>query len=82
MSDLPKITTTHIRSCRIIIDRHTLTRLVTEYALQRAGFAPCATKATPSFKDVTKGSPGYKVGTECIIDLTEDQTALPRAEEG
>ena len=77
----PEIKTIHIRKCRVIIKKTELENLVMEYAMKKVGFAGYATSAEIKFPDVTAGSPPYKVGTECIIDLTEDQSYLPMAEE-
>lgn len=75
----PKIKEVHVRECRIRLDRKTLEGIVLEHALMKAGFWHDATTAKITFPDATEGSPAYKVGTECVIDLTEDQMLLPQA---
>lgn len=72
---------THVRECVIRIDRRTLERIVREYAMKQVGFAEYATKAEIRFPDATEGSPAYKVGTECVVVLREDQMLMPIAED-
>lgn len=72
---------THVRECVIRIDRRALERIVREYAMQQVGFAEYATKAEIRFPDATEGSPAYKVGTECVVVLREDQMLMPRVED-
>ena len=76
----PKIKESHVRECRILLDRKTLEGIVRAYAMQQVGFYKDATTAKISFPDATEGSPAYKVGTECVIDLVEDQMLIPREE--
>ena len=76
----PNIKETHIRECVIRIDRRVLERIVREYAMQQVGFAEYATKAEIRFPDATEGSPAYKVGTECVVVLREDQMLIPKVE--
>lgn len=77
MSDL-RITETHVRTCRVTIDRASLQRIVREWAMSKSGFFDDATSADIRFPDETAGSPPYKVGTYCTVDLTEDQMRLPK----
>ena len=74
----PTVKEIHVRKARILLDRRTLERLVREYAMEQVGFTPFATTAEISFPDAKEGSPPYKVGTECIVDLSEDQMLLPK----
>lgn len=74
----PTIKEVHVRQATIRLDRKTLERLVREYAMQQVGFTPMATKAEIRFPDATEGSPAYKVGTECVVALSEDQMMLPK----
>ena len=76
--DKPKIIETHIRKCRVVIDKRTLERIVREWAMQQVGFREYATGAEISFSDATEGSPAYKVGTYCTVDLTEDQMMMTK----
>lgn len=76
-----EITVVHIRKCRVILKKTELENLVMDYAMKKCGFIGYATSAEISFPDATAGSPPYKVGTECIISLTEDQSKFPQAEE-
>lgn len=76
----PTIKEIHVRQATILIDRKTLERIVLEYALQNVGFCADATYIAVKFRDATEGSPEYKVGTECVVDLSEDQTKLPKGE--
>ena len=76
-----EIKTIHVRKCRVIIKKTELENLVMDYAMKKIGFIEYATSAEIRFQDVTAGSPSYRIGTECIIDLTEDQTQFPMAEE-
>lgn len=76
--DKPKIIETHVRKCRVVIDKRTLERLVRDWAMKQAGFYEDATGAEIRFPDATEGSPAYKVGTYCTVDLTEDQMMLPK----
>ena len=69
---------THVRECVIRIDRRALERIVQEYAMQNVGFAEYATKAEIRFQDATEGSPAYRVGTECVVVLREDQMLMPK----
>lgn len=69
---------THVRECVICIDRRALERIVQEYAMQKVGFAEYATKAEIRFQDATEGSPAYRVGTECVVVLREDQMFMPK----
>lgn len=71
---------THVRKCRVVIDRRELEAIIKAHVLKLTGFESDATSVQFRFPDVTEGSPSYKVGTECIADLTEDQTKIPRAE--
>lgn len=77
----PIIKETHVRTCRVVIERKDLEKLVKDHAMALAGFLPFATTAKVSFPDATEGSPPYRVGTYCTVDLEEDQMQIPRAEE-
>lgn len=81
MMQKPEIKETHTRACRVVIQRRDLEKLLTEHALKAAGFADFATTAKIAFPDATEGSPPYRVGTYCTVDLTEDQTLMPKTEE-
>lgn len=81
MDKKPVITEHHVRTCRVILDKTTLERIVTEWAMSQVGFAKFATKIEVRFEDECNGSPPYKVGTRCKVDLTEDQMLLPKAAE-
>ena len=76
----PIIKETHVRTCRVVIERKELEKLVKDHAMALARFFPSATTAKISFPDATEGSPAYKVGTYCTVDLEEDQMQIPRAE--
>ena len=76
----PTIREFHVREAKIRLDRKTLERIVLEYAMQQVGFAEYATKAEIRFPDATEGSPAYKVGTECVVVLREDQMLMPKDE--
>lgn len=76
----PTIKEVHVRQATVRLDRKTLERIVREYAMQQVGFHAGVTKAEISFPDATEGSPAYKVGTECVVALTEDQMLLPKVE--
>jgi hypothetical protein len=78
----PMIKTTHIRTCRLIVSKRDLERMMREWAVREAGFYADATKAEILFPYATEGSPPYKVGTECIIDLTEETARLLALKEG
>lgn len=73
----PDIKETHVRSSRVVIERRILERLLTEWAMEQVNFTDFATTAKVSFLDATEGSPPYKVGVYCTVDLTEDQKLLP-----
>lgn len=62
------------RRHRVIIDRHELKRIVGEAIAKELGIRHAAPGQTWDFdfKDDTEGSPGYKVGTGCIVDVVED----------
>lgn len=77
----PIIKETHVRTCRVVIERHQLEKLVKDHAMALAGFFPSVTTAKISFPDATEGSPAYRVGTYCTVDLEEDQMQIPRAED-
>lgn len=77
----PIIKETHVRTCRVVIERRELEKLVKDHALALAGFYPSVTTANISFPAATEGSPAYKVGTYCTVDLEEDQMQIPRADE-
>ena len=70
---------THVRKCRVVIDRRELEGIIRAHVLRLAGFYSEATEVKLQFPDVTEGSPSYKVGTQCIADLIEDQMKIPRA---
>lgn len=72
---------THVRKCRVVIDRRELEGVIKAHVLRKAGFYSEATEIKLQFLDVLEGSPGYRVGTQCIADLIEDQMKLPRAEQ-
>ena len=74
----PTIKELHVRQARIRLDRKTLERIVLEYAMQQVGFYEDATKAEIRFSDATEGSPAYRVGTECVVVLREDQMLMPK----
>lgn len=71
---------THVRKCRVVIDRRELEAIIKAHVLRLTGFFNDATEVKLQFPDVTEGSPSYKVGTKCIADLTEDQMKIPQAE--
>ena len=77
MSD-HKITEKHVRECRIIIGRHKLARLIEDHVLAATGFSRDASKLEIVFDDEMEGSPGYRVGTRCVVKLVEDQMLLPK----
>lgn len=77
----PEVRLIHTKTARAVINRRELEALILAHVAASVGFQPHATTAKFSFQDVTEGSPGYKVGTECIVDLIEDQTMLPQAGE-
>jgi hypothetical protein len=77
MSDL-KITEIHVRKCRFVIDRATLQRIIRDWAMAKTGFCDDVTSVNFAFHDETAGSPPYKVGTYCTVDLTEDQMMMPK----
>lgn len=69
------------RRHHVIIGRHELKRIICEAValrLIREGATPATEISEPTFtfevefKDETEGSPGYKVGTGCIVDVVED----------
>ena len=64
----------HERRQRVIFDRHELKRIVAEAVAKELGISPGnpGLKMEFDFKDETEGSPGYKVGTGCIVDVVED----------
>lgn len=69
----PEIKEIHERCCRVVIERNELERLVRARAMDLAGFTDFATEAKVTFPDATEGSPPYRVGTYCVVDLVEDQ---------
>lgn len=73
---MSKIVTTEVneRRHRVIIDRHELKRIVGEAVAKEIGIRHAARGQTWdfTFKDETEGSPGYNVGTGCIVDVVED----------
>lgn len=73
----PEIKVVHVRTCTMIIDKGTLMKLVKSHAIKEVGFIPEATEFEVRFQDVMEGSPPYRVGTECIVKMTEDQKNLP-----
>ena len=78
MTYKPEIIETHVRKCRVVIDKRTLERIVRDWAMQQVGFHEYATGAEIRFPDATEGSPPYKVGTYCTVDLTENQMMLTK----
>jgi hypothetical protein len=62
------------RRHRVLIDRHELKRIVGEAVAKEIGIRHAAPGQTWdfNFKDETEGSPAYKVGTGCIVDVIED----------
>jgi len=72
---------THVRKCRVVIDRRELEAIIKAHVLKLTGFLIEATEVKLQFPDVTEGSPSYKVGTQCIADLAEDQMKIQRAEQ-
>lgn len=73
----PKITEVHVRKCRIVLDNPELFTLIKKRAIEMTGFAETVTTVAIQIEDVTD-SLGYKRGVRCVVDLTEDQTQLPR----
>ena len=71
----------HVRKCRVIINKRELEAIIKAHVLKETGFYKDATEVTLRFPDATEGSPPYKVGTECVADLSEDQMKMPRAED-
>lgn len=69
------------RRHRVMIDRHELKRIVGEAVAKELGIRHAALGQTWdfSFKDETEGSPGFKVGTGCIVDVVED--LMPQGEQ-
>ncbi len=72
---MSKIVTTEIseRRHRVLIDRHELETLVVGAVLQHLGIQ-AGDGVAISFKTQgeTEGSPGYKVGVGCIVEVTQD----------
>lgn len=77
----PEIKTIHIRKAHVLIDKEAMRKLVKEHAIAQVGFYPEATEFEIKFQDATEGSPAYRVGTECVVVMTEDQTKLSQAED-
>lgn len=73
---MSRIITTEVneRRHRVIIDRHELKRIVAAAVCEQLGIRPGAHGQTMDFefKDETEGSPSYKVGTGCIVDVVEN----------
>lgn len=73
---MSKIITTEVneRRHRVIMDRHELKRIVAAAVCEQLGIRPGARGQSMDFqfKDETEGSPSYKVGTGCIVDVVED----------
>lgn len=61
----------HERRCRVVIPKADLYRLVQDAALEFTKFDPALTHASITFEDETEGSPSYKTGTRCVVQLTE-----------
>ena len=75
----PEIRLIHTKTARLVMDHRELEALVLAHVSTQVGFHAPATTAKFTFYDVTEGSPPYKVGTTCYVDLIEDQTLLPTA---
>lgn len=69
---------THVRTCRVVITKRELEAIIKEHVLRVTKFYADATEVKLQFPDATEGSPPYKVGTECIADLVEDQMKIPQ----
>ncbi|MER9937437.1 hypothetical protein [Mesorhizobium sp. M0088] len=69
------------RRHRVIIDRHELKRIIAAAICSQLGIKPGAPGQTMDFKfqDEMEGSPGYKVGVGCIVDIVEDLLPQPQA---
>lgn len=67
----------HERRVRRILDRHELESIIGNMVHHeiRDEFGPdndvVAVDYKLTFEDETEGSPGYKVGTRCIVDVIE-----------
>jgi hypothetical protein len=66
----------HERRHRRIFDRHELESIITNWVHHEIADMNLAgeVKAVDfklTFEDETEGSPGYKVGTKCIVDVIE-----------
>lgn len=79
---MSKIITSEVneRRHRVIIDRHELKRIVGGAIAKELGIRHAAHGQTWdfSFKDEMEGSPAYKVGTGCIVEVVED--LMPQVE--
>lgn len=76
---MSKIVTTEVneRRHRVIIDRHELKRIVAAAVCEQLGIRPGARgQSMFEFKDETEGSPAYKVGTGCIVDVVENMVPM------
>ena len=74
------ISETHVRTCRVVITKRELEAIIKAHVLKATGFYTDATEVKLQFPDATEGSPPYKVGTECLADLVEDQMKIPQAD--
>lgn len=74
----------HERRHRRIFGRHELESIITNWVYHeindmKLGGEVKAVDYKLKFEDETEGSPSYKVGTRCIVDVVEklDQPAIP-----
>jgi len=67
----------HTREHRAVIDHKLLERIVASFVAENVpGLAidlP-GVRFTVSFEEKTEGSPGYRVGTNAVVKITEDLT--------
>lgn len=76
-------TEVHERRVRRILDRHELESIISNMVHHeiRDEFGPdddvVAVSYKLTFEDETEGSPSYKVGTRCIVDVVERLRSEP-----
>lgn len=82
---MSKVVTTEVneRRHRVLLNRHELKKIVADAVLKEIGVRRSGTvDVTIKFQDETEGSPAYRVGTQCIVDVVEDFLPQVEAREG
>lgn len=76
---MPKIEETHVKKCRVVFDSSQLRELISNAALQQAGFMKSDAVEVVVKIESYKDGLGYFACMKAHVDIIEDQLKIPQA---